>query len=83
MTGMNATKFETTIDEPAAKAMPALRPFVGKRVELIVLETTATKKKRKTLDDIVPIKLAPGVGPITLDDMEEGIKEGALKSACS
>ena len=37
-TNMNAIKVDTTIDEAVARAIPALRPLLGKHVELIALD---------------------------------------------
>ena len=78
---MNAIKIETTVDEPAARAFPALRPFVGKHVEMIVLETPGPPIKDLELEDLVPIKPAEGVGPVLLEDMARAIVEGAKKRA--
>jgi len=36
---MNAIKVETTVDEATARPIPALRPLLGKRVEIIALQT--------------------------------------------
>ena len=77
---MNAIKIETTVDEAAAQALPALRLFVGKHVELIVLETP-TPAKRLKFEDFVPIEPPEGVGHVSLEDMERAIIAGATKSA--
>ena len=81
---MNAIKVDTTIDEAVARAIPALRPLLGKHVELIALEAApapAPAPERKlTVDELLAsrIKLPPGVGPLSLEDMERAIAEGAL-----
>lgn len=79
---MNAIKVDTTIDEAVARAIPALRPLLGRHVELIALDSTpAPASARKlTADELLAsrIKLPPGVGPLSLEDMERAIAEGAL-----
>lgn len=79
---MNAIKVDTTIDEAVARAIPALRPLLGKHVELIALDATAAPAPahRLTVDELLDsrIKLPPGVGPLSLEDMERAIAEGAL-----
>lgn len=54
---MNAIKVETTVDEAAASAIPALRPLLGKRVELIALQTEGSPaeppRPRLTLDTLL------------------------------
>ena len=80
---MKAIKVETTIDEAAATAIPALRPMLGRRVELIVLqseaEQPATPKRRLTVDELLALRLdpPPGVAPVSLEDMEQAIAAGA------
>lgn len=79
---MNAIKVDTTIDEAVARAIPALRPLLGRHVELIALDATAAPAPahRLTVDELLAsrIKLPPGVGPLSLEDMEQAIAEGAL-----
>jgi hypothetical protein len=79
---MNAIKVDTTIDEAVTRAIPALRPLLGKHVELIALETmpAGAPEHRLTADELLGsrIRLPPGVGPLSLDDMERAISEGAL-----
>jgi hypothetical protein len=81
-TNMNAIKIDTTIDEAVARAIPALRPLLGKHVELIALDAApAPAPERKlTVDELLAsrIKLPAGVGPLSLEDMERAIAEGAL-----
>ena len=79
---MNAIKVDTMIDEAVALAIPALRPLLGKHVELIALDAApspATERKL-TVDEFLAsrIKLPPGVGPLSLEDMDRAIAEGAL-----
>ena len=77
---MNAIKVDTTIDEAVARAIPALRPLLGRHVELIVLDATSAPSERKlTVDELVAsrIRLPPGIGPLSIEDMERAIAEGA------
>jgi hypothetical protein len=79
---MNAIKIDTLIDEATARAIPALRPLLGKHVELIALETapSAPPAGKVTLDELLAsrIKLAEGTPPLSLEDIEEAIAAGAL-----
>lgn len=81
-TSMKAIKIDTTIDEAVARALPALRPLLGKRVELIALDAASAPGSDRTLtaDELLAsrIKLPPGIGPLSLEDMERAIAEGAL-----
>jgi hypothetical protein len=79
---MNAIKIDTTIDEAVVRAIPALVPLLGKHVELIALETApdAGPEHELTVDELLAsrIKLPPGVGPLTQEDIDRAIAEGAL-----
>ncbi|WP_433926471.1 hypothetical protein AB3662_26485 [Sorangium cellulosum] len=79
---MNAIKVETTIDEAVARAIPALRPLLGKHVELIALDAASAQapEHRLTVDELLAsrIKLPPGAGPLSQEDIERAIAEGAL-----
>lgn len=74
---MNAIKIDTTIDEAVARAIPALRPLLGRHVELIALEAAPAQvpERKLTVDELLAsrIKLPPGVGPLSLDDMERAL----------
>ena len=81
---MNAIKFETTIDETVAQAMPKLRPLLGKRVELIALdaelpagESAPARPQRRKIswDEFLAQRLVRplGVAPVTLEDMERAM----------
>ena len=82
---MNAIKFETTVDERVAGAMPKLRPMLGRRVAVIAHETVpaATTRSARTLDDFLThrLKRPADVAPVTLKDMERAIVRGALGGA--
>lgn len=83
---MNAIKVETMIDEETARVIPALRPLLGRRVELIALETrpeAATDRERPRLgvDELfaAAVQPAPGTLPLTDADIERAITAGALR----
>jgi hypothetical protein len=82
---VNAIKVDTTIDEAIASALPALRPLLGQRVELIALQAEAPEPQRRklTFEEFLAARLErpAGVAPVTLDDMERAIAEGALGHA--
>lgn len=86
---MNAIRIDATINEAVAREIPALRPLLGRRVELIVLEEAevapSVPRRKVTTEELLAsrIKLPPGVGPITLEDIERGIIEGATGRAVS
>lgn len=64
---MKAIEVDTTIDEAVVRAIPALRPLLGKRVELIALDAASMVSERTlTVDELLAsrIKLAPGIGPL-------------------
>jgi hypothetical protein len=79
---MHAIKVDTTIDEAVVRAIPALRPLLGRQVELIALETApaAAPERKLTVDELLSsrIKPPPGVGAVSLEDIERAIAEGAL-----
>jgi hypothetical protein len=79
---MNAIKVDTMIDDAVVKAIPALLPLLGRQVELIALDAApaAVPERKLTVDELLAsrIELPPGVGPLTLEDMERAIAEGAL-----
>jgi hypothetical protein len=81
---MNAIKVETTVDEATARAIPALRPLLGKRVELIALqsETEPAPRRKCTLDELLAERLipSPGIGPVSIEDMEKAIETGATSA---
>ena len=79
---MNAIRIETMIDEATARAIPALRPLLGKHVELIALDASPVPltERKLAVDELLAlrIKLPPGVGPLSLEAIERAIAEGAL-----
>jgi hypothetical protein len=77
---MNAIRIDTTIDEAVVRAIPALRPLLGKHVELIALDVAPPLERKLTVDEFLDarIEVPAGVGAISLEDMERAIAEGAL-----
>jgi hypothetical protein len=81
---MNAIKVETTVDEATANAIPALRPLLGKRIELIALQTESDAPRERprqlTVDELLARRIdAPaGTRPLTEEDIQRAIIEGAL-----
>ena len=81
---VNAIKVETTVDEATASAIPALRPLLGKRVELIALQTDGDHPKppspKLSVDELLARRAdaPPGAAPLTEDDIRRAIVEGAL-----
>jgi hypothetical protein len=81
---VNAIKVETTVDEATASAIPALRPLLGKRVELIALQTeggaSEPAKQKLTLDELLArrVDAPPGTPPLSDEDIRRAIVEGAL-----
>lgn len=77
---MNAIRFETTVDETVAGAMPKLRPMLGQRVEVIALEASPGPMSRSptSLDEFLShrLKRPADVAPVTLEDMEQAIARG-------
>lgn len=77
---MNAIKVGTTIDEAVAFAIPALRPLLGRRVEIIALDAApAPAQPRLTVDELLASRLTlpDGVGPLSLEDIDRAIAAGA------
>ena len=81
---MNPIKVQTTVDEATAAAIPAFRPLLGKRVELIALQAEAEPAKiaerKLTLDELLArrIDVPTGAAPLTDDDIQRAIITGAL-----
>jgi hypothetical protein len=79
---MNAIRIDTMIDEAVARALPALRPLLGRQVELIALDSAPapTPEHKLTVDELMAarIKLPAGVGPLSQEDLDRAIMEGAL-----
>ena len=84
---MDAVRVNTLVDNGVVTAIPALRPFLGRKVELIALEAEPQieqpKKTSMSLDEFIDTRPKwPADRPtITLEEMEQAITQGALKSA--
>ncbi len=81
---MNAIRLETTIGEALAQAIPALRPLLGKRVELIALQTDGENDERTSqklsFDELLAgrVNAPPGAPRLSEHDIERAIVTGAL-----
>ena len=79
---MNAIKVETTVDEATVRAIPALRPLLGKRVELIALATedATAPERRLSVEELLArrVDAPPGSRPLSEEDIQRAIIEGAL-----
>lgn len=81
---MSAIKVETTVDEAAATAIPALRPLLGMRVELTAIQAQASPAnspgRKLTLEELLVqrVDAPPGAKPLTDEDIERAIVTGAL-----
>jgi hypothetical protein len=81
---VNPIKVQTTVDEATATAIPAFRPLLGKRVELIAWQAEAEPariaQRRLTLDELLVRRIDAPVGakPLTDDDVQRAIIAGAL-----
>jgi hypothetical protein len=78
---MNAIRIDTTIDEAVARAIPALRPLLGRHMELIALDAAPPQERKLTVDELLAarVELPAGSGSVSLEDMERAIVEGALE----
>ena len=78
---MAAIRFKTTVDETMAGAMPKLRPLIGRKIEVTATAAPSAERDRSSpLDEFLDhrLKRPEGVEPVTLDDMERAIAEGAM-----
>jgi len=81
---VNPIKVQTIVDEATATAIPAFRPLLGKRVELIALQADAEPPKaterKLTLDELLARRVDAPIGaePLTDDDIQSAIIAGAL-----
>ncbi len=84
---MDAVRVNTLVDNGIVTAIPALRPFLGRKVELIALEAEPQIKQQEntsmSLDEFIATrpKWPADRPPITLEEMDQAIAQGALKSA--
>ena len=81
---MDALRIDVTVDESLLRVLPSLRPLLGHRTELIVLdqgiETPARPAPELTLEEFLATRLKrpEGVPPVTVEDMQQAIAAGAL-----
>lgn len=77
---MKSIKLRTTVNETLAQAVPELRPLPGQRVEMVAWKAEeGTGARALTPDEFLAQRLTRPVGtaPVTLEDMERVIAEGA------
>ena len=74
---MDAVRVNTLVDKSVVTAIPALRPFLGRKVELIALEVEpqTRQQREKTsigLDEFIATrpKWPTDRAPITLEEMD-------------
>ena len=75
---MQSIRFETTVDDAMAGAMPPLRPMLGKRVRMIAVtddSDVAADGSRLSVDDLLArrIDAPPGQPPLTAEDIDRAI----------
>lgn len=82
---MNSIRTDAMVDEALARAVPALRPLLGKHIELIALDLSraVTPARRLAFDAFLATRLTrpEGVAPVWLEDMERAVEEGAAGRA--
>jgi hypothetical protein len=76
---MNALRFEKTVDDATVAALPELKPFAGRRVEVIVLEAESAHEPRQTFDEFLAKRPPwPASRPsVSLEEMDAAIASGA------
>jgi hypothetical protein len=84
ITMQQALQIHTRVDEATVNAIPALQPLLGHRVQMIALDleqpdSVATEQKI-TFEQFLAhrLKRPEGVSPVSLEDMEGAIIQGAL-----
>lgn len=80
---MNAIRVETTVDEATARVVPALRPLLGKQVELIALEAEVRPSAGPaslSVDDLLAhrVDAPPGTKPLSQNDIDCAIALGSF-----
>lgn len=84
LNAMSAIKIETTVDEATAQAIPALRPLLGRRIELTASQTDAAPAalaaRKMSFETLLAQRVnAPsGTKPLTEEDIRRAIIQGAL-----
>jgi hypothetical protein len=79
-----ALQLQTIVDQSIVDALPALKPLLGRRVQVIALDVEPAAPvdadAHISLDEFLAhrLKRPAEVPSISLDDMEKAIVEGAL-----
>jgi hypothetical protein len=95
-----ALQIQTQVDQAVVDAIPALKPLLGHRVQMIALDleqsatpggvgpsqvvhTEQQRQGKITLEEFLATRPAwpKDRPPLTLDEMEQGIIQGAIDSA--
>jgi len=78
---MSAITVDTTVNEPLVRAIPELRPLFGKPVRLIAEEVKGADVPAMSWEEFLQnhqLQRPPGTRPVSVEDMERAIAEGAL-----
>lgn len=80
-----ALRIDTTIDDAAVAAIPALRPLLGHRVEMIMLDIgppppQPAEPAKISFDEFLShrLKRPEGISPVSLEDMQQAIMQGVV-----
>ena len=82
-----ALQTETLVDQAVINAIPALQPLLGHRIEIIAIDkgqnTTDRIEAKLSFEEFLKSRLEwpKDRPPVTLDEMDEAIVQGALASA--
>ncbi len=78
-------KVELVVEERLVRALPALRPLLGRNVQLVAVEADReTELERISFDTYLlrrRLSRPSGVAPVSLEDMDQAIAEGAAGAA--
>ncbi|CAK0778460.1 conserved hypothetical protein [Gammaproteobacteria bacterium] len=79
-----ALQVQTLVDQAVVSVIPALQPLLGHQVQVIALDLEPLDEdpmeKKITFEEFLTYRLKrpEGVPPVTLEDMEAAIIQGAL-----
>ena len=81
-----AVQIQTIINEAMVNDIPDLQPLLGHRVQMIALDlepTEVDQEKKISFEQFLATrpKWPKGKPPVTLEEMEEAIIQGAVDSA--
>jgi len=87
ITMQQALQIQTLVDQATVNAIPALKPFLGHKVQMIALDLgqpdADQAEKKITFEQFLATRpeWPKDRPPVTLEEMEEAIIQGALDSA--